>query len=50
MVTVLTAGDKFEILARNDLGEEIFATPAIVNGVLFYRTTKHLYAFGLKGD
>ncbi len=50
VVTVLAAADEFRILARNDFGEELFATPAIVDGALFYRTTKRLYAFGLKRD
>jgi len=50
VVTVLAAGDEFKVLARNEFGEEIFATPAIVEGVLYYRTPKHLYAFVGKGD
>jgi outer membrane protein assembly factor BamB len=45
VVTVITAGDKLEVLANNDLGEPIFATPAVVNGNLYVRTTAHLYAF-----
>jgi outer membrane protein assembly factor BamB len=45
VVTVITAGDKLEVLANNDLGEPIFATPAVVNGYLYVRTTAHLYAF-----
>lgn len=49
VVTVLAAGNAFRILAQNDLGEEAFATPAIVDGAMLYRTTKHLFAFGLKG-
>jgi hypothetical protein len=46
VVTVLAAGDTFRVEANNDLGEEVFATPAIVEGVLFYRTARRLYAFG----
>lgn len=45
-VVVFTAGDKLDILARNDLTESIFATPAIVDGLLYLRTDGHLYAFG----
>lgn len=30
----------------NDLGEEIYATPAIVDGRIYVRTTQALYAFG----
>jgi outer membrane protein assembly factor BamB len=44
-VVVLEAGDKFKVLARNDLGEAIGATPALVDGVIYVRTDKHLYAF-----
>lgn len=46
VVTTLAPGDKLEVLARNDLQEEIFSTPAVVAGVLYVRTAKHLYAFG----
>jgi len=46
VITVLRAGDKLDVAARNDLGEPIFATPAILDGRLYVRTTGHLYAFG----
>src|SRR5262249_52986276 len=46
-VVVLKAGDQFKVLARNDLGEEITATPALVDGKIYLRTEGHLYAFGL---
>jgi outer membrane protein assembly factor BamB len=46
VITVLDGGNQLTVLARNNLREEVFATPAIVDGVLFYRTTQHLYAFG----
>jgi hypothetical protein len=45
-VTVLEAGDTLRVLARNDLAEPIFATPAVADGTLFVRTASHLYAFG----
>jgi outer membrane protein assembly factor BamB len=45
-VVVYEANDTLNVLARNDLGEPIFATPAIVEGKLYVRTTGHLYAFG----
>jgi len=41
--TVLKAGKKFEVLARNNLGERTLASYAAVDGVLFIRTEKHLY-------
>jgi outer membrane protein assembly factor BamB len=43
-VIVLKAGDRPEVLARNDMGEPIAATPALLDGVLYLRTQKHLYA------
>jgi outer membrane protein assembly factor BamB len=45
VVVVLKAGPEFEVLARNDLGESIAATPAIADGHLYVRTAQHLYAF-----
>jgi outer membrane protein assembly factor BamB len=45
-VVVVRAGDRCEVLAVNPLGEGIAATPAIVDEVLYVRTTSHLWAFG----
>ena len=47
-VTVIRVGDKLEVLARNDLGERLMATPAIVDDKIYVRTDKHLFSFGLK--
>jgi outer membrane protein assembly factor BamB len=47
--TVLRDGPKFEVLARNDLGEPALATPALVDGKVYVRTQGHLYAFGEGG-
>ncbi len=44
VVHVLAAGPDFEVLARNPLGEPCFATPAISQGALYFRTTKSLIA------
>ncbi len=46
VVVVLEAGDVLKVLARNDLGERIMATPALVDGNVYVRTEGHLYAFG----
>lgn len=46
VVTVLGTGDALEVLAKNDLGEEIKATPAVAGGVLYIRTASGLVAFG----
>ncbi len=45
-VTVMKAGDTFEKLATNRLttdSEDFSATPAISNGQIFFRSSKHLY-------
>jgi outer membrane protein assembly factor BamB len=45
-VVVLDAtSDKLNVLARNDLKASVFASPAIVDGVIYIRTDKHLFAF-----
>jgi outer membrane protein assembly factor BamB len=43
---VLRAGRAFDVLARIDMGETVFATPAIARGTLYVRTRGHLYAIG----
>ena len=43
---VIRAGAKFELLATNDLGERISASPAISGDALIYRTDSHLYCIG----
>lgn len=43
---VLKAGDKFEEVSRNDLGEECYSSPAIAGGQLFIRTQHHLWCIG----
>ena len=45
-IVVFRASDTLEVLARNDLGESITATPAIADHKLYVRTAKHLWAFG----
>jgi outer membrane protein assembly factor BamB len=43
-VYVLKAGPTFEVLADNDMGESLLATPAISEGALLYRTQGHVMA------
>lgn len=45
-MSVLKAGPQWEVLAVNDLGEEINATPALANGRLYVRTREAVYCFG----
>ncbi len=42
-VFVLKAGNSYELLARNSMGEVCMATPAISDGMLIVRTRGHLY-------
>lgn len=44
VVYVLSAGPEFKVLARNPMGEPCFATPAISEGHLYFRTTRRLIA------
>ncbi len=45
-VHVLRAGERYERLALNSLGEICLATPAISDGRIYFRTQKHLLAVG----
>ena len=44
-VTVLEAADELKVLAHNRFPDGVLATPAIVDGTLYVRTTKQLFAF-----
>lgn len=46
VLTVVEGADELRILGRNEINEEIYATPAIVDGRVYVRTVAHLYAFG----
>ena len=43
---VVRAGESFELLSTNELGERITAAPAISGNDLIYRTDSHLYCIG----
>lgn len=45
-ISVLTLGPKPKILATNEIGDRIYATPAVFDGVLYVRTHGSLMAFG----
>jgi outer membrane protein assembly factor BamB len=45
-VVVLAAGDKFQVLSRQPLGESSYATPAVAGGVMYLRTISHLFSLG----
>ncbi|MGE0883700.1 MAG: PQQ-binding-like beta-propeller repeat protein [Blastocatellales bacterium] len=44
VVHVIKSGPKLELIAKNDLGEPCLATPAISEGVLYFRTSASLIA------
>jgi outer membrane protein assembly factor BamB len=43
---VLALGREYRLLAENELGETVMATPAISSGVLYVRGRNHLFAIG----
>lgn len=45
-VTVLNVRERWEVVHTADFGEEIYATPALVDGRVYVRTTGALYCFG----
>jgi outer membrane protein assembly factor BamB len=45
-VAVVRAAADWEVLAVNDVGEGCFATPALVDGMIYVRTADALYCFG----
>ena len=44
-ITVVQIGDRAKILTTNRLNESVYASPAVVEGVLYVRTHSALYAF-----
>jgi outer membrane protein assembly factor BamB len=46
VMTVVKPGPKFEVVTRNDIGEDMRASPAISEGQMFLRGVKNLYCIG----
>ncbi len=46
-IQIVKAGREWEKLATCDLGETCMATPAISDGVIYFRARSHLFAIGL---
>jgi outer membrane protein assembly factor BamB len=46
-LTVVSAEKEWKELATADFKEDVYATPALVDGRIFLRTVGHLYCFGL---
>jgi outer membrane protein assembly factor BamB len=49
-VTVIRAGEKWELLSSGDLTEQVIATPALADGRIYVRTAGTLYCFGKSGS
>jgi len=49
-VIVVQAGDTFNVLAENKIGGRIYATPALLDGNIYLRTDKNMYAFHHTGQ
>ncbi len=47
-LTVISAEADWQVLHTADFKEEVFATPAIVDGRIYLRTAGHLYCFDHK--
>ncbi|HVX10671.1 MAG TPA: PQQ-binding-like beta-propeller repeat protein [Pirellulales bacterium] len=47
-VTVVAASDHYELLGRNQLGEETRSTPAVAGGRMYLRSCSHLVSVGGK--
>lgn len=45
-LSVVSAEDQWTVLHSAEFGEEAYATPAIVDGRIYLRTSGHLYCFG----
>ncbi len=44
LMLVPGTGDELEVIARNEFGEEIVASPAVIDNTLYLRTGGHLHA------
>jgi outer membrane protein assembly factor BamB len=49
-VVVIRASDRFELLARNALGETTHSTPAVAGGRMYIHTSKQLVSIGGRKD
>ena len=49
VITVIKPGPKFEYIAKNLIGEKMFASPAISNGKIYLRGYQHLFCISKNG-
>jgi outer membrane protein assembly factor BamB len=47
-ITVIKPGTTFNAIAKNAIGEKMFASPAISNGKIYLRGFQHLFCIGEK--
>ena len=47
-ILVVSAGEKFNVIATNSMGELLMATPALSEGVMYVRSASSLFAVGNK--
>lgn len=48
IITVIKPGPTFESIAKNSIGEKMIASPAISNGRIYLRGTRHLFCIGMQ--
>jgi len=46
---IIAAGRQYKELGKNELGEEVLASPAILEGRIYMRGKRHLFCIGEKG-
>ncbi len=46
VITVIKPGPVFEVVAKNELGERMNASPAISNGKIYLRGDRHIFCIG----
>ena len=46
IITVIKPGPTYESIAKNSIGETMFASPAISNGKIYLRGAKHIFCIG----
>jgi outer membrane protein assembly factor BamB len=49
VITVIKPGTSFENIAKNPIGEKMFASPAISNGKIYLRGYQHLFCISQNG-
>jgi outer membrane protein assembly factor BamB len=47
-LTVVSAEKDWQVLAASDFEEDVYATPALLDGKIYLRTAGHLYCFALR--